>query len=372
MEKNISYHVFIQSGSVYEPERLSGISHFLEHIISESDLYRRKILPFLDKYEVYEDLGTNEFYTSLSFSLLTKKQFVLLRNKINIFFEDFEISKEVIEREKNSIKEEIAYLELFPDFLVGREFRKLMFTDTPFEKPIIGSMKVVSSLFLEDVMNWHRMHYIKGRMLEIVYNENNDNLEILSLPEADSLKKIPIVKFTNKDKESILPLNLSSSVIRVGWGLSNLSLKERIILDIIAGILKGASSSFISTEFQKPGLVYKGTANVDHFRGGSFLLVDLISTRPEEVVDRLRKYIVNLSRGVVNEGVFNDAKMRERNLYKFSNLEKPLIIGEEYISTGDLILPEERLKIVEEVVVGDVIEIAWKIINSGSCCVIAK
>lgn len=372
MKGNLDYHIFIPTGSAYEPKELNGISHFLEHIISGSNLYRDKIIPFLDKHDIYEDIGTSECFISFGFTSLKQQNLSLLRKKILSLLGNVEVNEEVFQREKDSIKEEVAYLQSFSSFVIDQEFRKCMFSAGSFSRPILGSLDTINNMSLGALIKWHNAHYFKKQILEITYDRDSDNLKILSEPTPEILGKIPSVDFTKKNKERNILRELPSSFIRVGWGVDNPSLKERAVLDILAGMLKGTGNSFISTDLQKPGLVYEGTVDTDHFRKVSFLLVNLVSTRKDLVFEKIRKYLSAISQSEIDEKIFSTAKKREYDFYTTPDPEKPIIVGEEYISTGELVLPKERVKVVEEITTKDIVEITQRIIDNGSCKVVVE
>jgi predicted Zn-dependent peptidase len=150
---------FVRTGSRDETPQISGVSHFLEHMLFKGT----EALSALEVNEAFDRLGakfnafTSEENTVYYAAVLpeyleavTDLWSQLMRPTLRQ--DDFDMEKQVI-------LEEIAmYLDM-PDYLVFDRGRELFFKDHPCGNSVLGSIESITSLTAEQMRSYFHMRY---------------------------------------------------------------------------------------------------------------------------------------------------------------------------------------------------------------------
>jgi predicted Zn-dependent peptidase len=138
--RSVAVGVWVKRGSRHEPDRRSGISHFIEHMVFKGTKTRsaERIAAEVDSIGGYMDAFTAKEYAS--FHLKVLDEHVALAVEIlgdivqNPRFDPAEMVKE-----KKVIFEEINMVEDTPDDLVMELFAEAFWPDHPLGRPILGT-----------------------------------------------------------------------------------------------------------------------------------------------------------------------------------------------------------------------------------------
>ena len=148
--KSVSVGVFVGTGSRYEPLRISGISHFIEHMLFKGTLHRPKPQMISEEIEsvggilnASTDKEITIYYTKVSKDYFNKSLDVLTDMICNPLFND-----EEIERERNVIIEELSMTYDQPDALADLLIDQALWPDQPLGRDVGGTRETVSSITL--------------------------------------------------------------------------------------------------------------------------------------------------------------------------------------------------------------------------------
>jgi predicted Zn-dependent peptidase len=158
--------VFINAGTRDEPEGLSGLAHFLEHMIFKGT-GRRKAFHILNRLEsVGGELNafTTKEYTSVYASFLNTWFPRASELLADIIFHSVFPDRE-IEKEKDIVIEEINSYKDTPSELIYDEFEGSLFSGHPMGRAILGLPGHVKTFNREAVMDFFRNHYTAGNMV---------------------------------------------------------------------------------------------------------------------------------------------------------------------------------------------------------------
>lgn len=353
MKKPFEYYIFIQSGSALEDKDQAGISHFLEHLVFDYSLFKNKsgLNDFLVENNIYDSAEVNKLFTFASFLPLNKKQLEELRGKVKNLIKDPIFSEEGFDKQKRVILEESAYYQDLPFDILDNEFCKFSFPGTGLDHPILGNIDSIESLDLKDLKSWHKEYYAEGRIFEIIFNKKSGEIKVLN---SDNIKKPPKLKLSKKSGSNKIKKGLTSKGVAFGWYLNDLDKKERVILDIIRNIIGSSSKSFIYKHLiEELNIVYESNIYLDHFNGLSVLSPQLFSTKPERVVEEFESYKKKIKKEGIDKDLFKEAKRLEEHLFSLPEENAPYIIGEELAKNGTLVLPKERLEILNNITKGE-------------------
>jgi predicted Zn-dependent peptidase len=374
--KDIEYYIFIKTGSVFETPKIKGISHFLEHIVFNYSLEKLGLNNFLEENNVDIEIETQEYSTIITAWPLDKILLKKLRKKLKYLILNPEISIEALEQEKKIIKEEIAYRKTLPDILAQESFFSFVFKNTALEKPVIGNKQFLKKINLAMLKKWHERYYRENNFVEIIFDRKSKKIRFF--PNKLSPRISPIIspvqrKEFQKVSKKIINKGLASHIVTLGWLLKNPSKKERTILDVFRRVLGSMNQSFISSILiQKEHLIYKGEAFLEHYKGLSFLGLQFFTTQPNNCLKKIEQYNTKLLNGKIDKNIFSIAQKLEIEYFQEPQDFMPYILGKEFMSTDDFLLPEERIKILKSISYNNFYQCIKKLFSKGQFLTIVK
>lgn len=158
--RSVAVGVWFNAGSVYEPERTSGVSHFVEHMLFKGTRKRNAsdIAAEMDAIGANLNAFTAKECTCFHVTVLEEhlEQAVELLADIT---QNSVIDPDELEREKQVILEEIAMTEDSAEDLVFERAGEQLFFKTPLEREILGSAASVGALTRDDLLAYMQTHY---------------------------------------------------------------------------------------------------------------------------------------------------------------------------------------------------------------------
>ena len=165
--KSATVLVMVRTGSRDEPEKLSGISHFVEHMVFKGT----------EKYQTPLDLTSTIDSMGGEFNAFTSKEFTGFYVKSAVKHLDTAVDvlsqmltkplliPEAIEREKGVIIEEINMYEDLPTRKVAVLFDELIYGKNGLGRETIGTKEIVRSLNKEDFLEYLKKRYTQERVI---------------------------------------------------------------------------------------------------------------------------------------------------------------------------------------------------------------
>jgi len=373
MAKDIEYYIFIKTGTVFEPLELKGISHFLEHIVFDYSLEKLGLNNFLEENNIDIDIETHEYSTIVTAWTLDKALLKKLRRKLKYLIINPEISIEALQQEKKIIKEEIAYRKTLPDTLAQDFFFSLALQGTALETAVIGKRRFLKKVTLEMLKKWHKRFYRKSNFVEIIFNRKSREICFFPRRIPSYISPIQRKELHRTSAKKIIKRGLPSHVVSVGWLLENPDKKERAILDVFRRVLGSMNQSFIADILiQKEHLIYEGEAFLEHYRGLSLLGLQFFSTQPNNCLKKLEQYKTKLLNDKINKNVFFTAQKLEIEYFQNPRPFIPYVIGKEFMSTGDFLLPRQRIRILKSITYSDFHQCIKKLFSGGQFLTIVE
>jgi predicted Zn-dependent peptidase len=153
--------LLIGTGSSHEPKELSGISHFLEHMMFRGSA---RYPSFSDLSVAFESLGgewnaaTGHEYTEFFFNGTSSK----IGETVALFADfvirpamhDLETERRIVQRElEGEFNENDVSTD--PDYHIATQ----IWANTPMAMPIIGTPETLAKISSADLLNWYKEHY---------------------------------------------------------------------------------------------------------------------------------------------------------------------------------------------------------------------
>jgi predicted Zn-dependent peptidase len=164
--ESISVGVWVHVGSRDEPGRLSGISHFIEHILFKGT---RKRSP-LEIAKALESLGgTINAFTSREntcyYVRILRKHLPKAMEILSDLLNNSLLAPADLRKERQVILEEIKDVADAPGDYVHDLFAEQMFNSHPLGRPIMGKSEAVKSLRRAAVLDYMKQHYCSPNVL---------------------------------------------------------------------------------------------------------------------------------------------------------------------------------------------------------------
>jgi len=261
-------HFFVGTGSVMEEEYLgSGISHLLEHVISEGGTIHRSAEEIQRERAALGNVGNA--YTSkavVGYYVVTSGRDV--RQAIDhladlVFYA--QLAPEEIERQKGIILREIARGEDEPERLLYKLFAATMFRVCPEGVPIIGFAESLKALIREDLQKFYQRYYVPGNIVVVIVGAINA-AEIMSHiqeklgPIPARGKHMPVIaaeppQLAPRRLERTMP-HISRAYFMLGYPTVSLFSPDMYALDVASYILtNGDASRLVGKLRDEQGLV---------------------------------------------------------------------------------------------------------------------
>lgn len=164
--KSITALIMYPVGSRYEPEKLRGVSHFIEHLMFKGTKKRKNTLTLtreIDRLGAEYNAFTGKEYTG--YYIKTDAEFANTSLDIlsDMLFESTFDPKE-LEREKGPVIEELRMYRDNPMMNLDNIFEDLLYKGSPLGLDIGGTVKHVASYKREDVMKYKEKYYHANNM----------------------------------------------------------------------------------------------------------------------------------------------------------------------------------------------------------------
>jgi len=379
--RSVFVSLMVKAGSIFETKKNSGVAHLMEHMLVQG-------IPSLPNVEVFSDYieglagGYNAATAmqSIRFIINAPARHLedVLRISSEVMFEPL-FEDNAIERERRAVLEEIKERQ---DSLWYKNNQ--FFTVTRYKKghPMLldggGLLESVSILTRQDLINyWESFFYPSNTHLVIVGGFDNNKVEKLVEQFFTKVKNSQIFpgfpNYTNNDlsnkkvairhdpKLQICYLDLCFPSIS-----DNASLKERTQQTIIRNILGGLRRSRLYRLLrQRKGLVYSVNFSLAVYQnfGYADISCQVSKENLEEVVDLIAKELIAFIKNGPLEEEIIFAKNHHINQCLMSWDHPSAVadwIGGDLLWEKKIYLPEEYVKIIEEVDVQSIIEFMKK------------
>jgi predicted Zn-dependent peptidase len=163
--ESISMGLWFGVGGRHEPERLNGVSHFIEHMIFKGTRRRnaREISEAVEGVGGYLNAFTAEEMTCY-FAKAGARHFPLVCDVLSDMFLNSTFPQEEIERERGVICEEIRMYDDQPQQVSQEKLNTLVWAGHPLGRPLAGTVKRVQRMSRCDLINYKAKHYHAGNL----------------------------------------------------------------------------------------------------------------------------------------------------------------------------------------------------------------
>jgi predicted Zn-dependent peptidase len=265
--QTITIQATVKTGSNNETEEISGISHFMEHMLFEGTKNRKDSQIISNEIESLG--GELNAYTSNErtcfYIKIAKKHFNKALDIVSDIIQNPLFTEKTIEKERKIILKEINLHKDEPRFHQWVLFTKALFKKHPARRPAYGTVKAVKAVKRKDLLNYYHKYYTPNNIiLSVVGNFNKDTLnKIKEQFKNFKSRKTPKTKTINEPKQNKVEIKkekrkILSSYMVMGYKTPRRTDKDSYTLDVIRSILGRGQSGKIFNEIRnKRGLAYE-------------------------------------------------------------------------------------------------------------------
>ena len=272
--------VLVETGSKYETKKLSGISHFLEHMCFKGTERRptaMEIASELDGIGASYNAFTGFEYTGY-YAKVDKSHFDTALDVVSDIYLNQIFNVDEIKREKGVVIEELNMRADTPMIKIEEMFTELLYGDQPAGWDIGGTKEAIKGMVRDDFIKYRKEHYVASATTVIVAGAIDEKDALKKIKEAfkgisDGEKKGKIaVKEKQENPRTLFKAKESDQThIYLGVRAYNLFDERRYALDVLADILGGGMSSRLFHKIrERMGAAYYVRAGSDELTDHGF------------------------------------------------------------------------------------------------------
>ncbi len=374
--KTVAVEVAVRTGSNNESGKISGISHFIEHMLFEGTKTRsssREIANEIEKLGGELNAYTSNERTAF-YAKVLNKHFEKALEILSDILKNPLFDKKAIEKERKVILKEINLVTDEPRFHQWILFQKTLFKKHPTKNPTYGSKEAVKSISRKDILNYYKAHYTPNNIIVSVVgdvsnikNKINDCFKGLKKSELKKPKKIKEPLQTRPIKK-IEKKKLLSSYMILGYKTPKRSEKDSYALDVVDSVLgRGQSGRLFDEIRNKLGLVYEIGTQYEPAIDYGFFAVYLSTDKKN--INKIKNIILQEFEKLkkISKKELAEAKTQIEGNYALEN-EDNFHRADEFIfwqMVKDANLAGNYIKEIKKVTKKDIIKVVDKFLNKN-------
>ncbi|MCB0271640.1 MAG: insulinase family protein [Bdellovibrionales bacterium] len=307
-----AYHTWFHVGSRNEREGITGIAHFFEHLMFKETTnfkegeFDRKLEEAGGKINAATYVDWTFYRQSLpieSFDMICELESDRMQNVI--------LSQKQLDSEREVVANERRFrVDNNPTGVMYEELYKLAFTSHPYHWPVIGWMKDIESINLEDCMTFYKQFYAPNYATIVVVGDidTQHTLQTIDrfygkIPSSKSTHaQLPKEKEQTQQKEMHLELELSSPRVLLGYKVPQATHRDLPTLELLQSLLfQGRSSRLYRRLVHTDQIATHASGWVNHTKDPGLFIIDVALKKDHQceeaiaIIDDELQKIVNTS-----------------------------------------------------------------------------
>ncbi len=376
--KSVTVLIMYPVGSRYEPEKLSGVSHYVEHLMFKGTKKRKNTLALtreIDRLGAQYNAFTGKEYTGYYIKTdaeYTEKAVDILSDMLfNSTFDPKEM-----EREKTVIVEEIKMYNDNPMMNMGNVFEQTMYAGA-LGRDIAGTAKHVLGYKRKDVLAYRDKYYQPENMYIAIAGAVPENIHDLLDEYVGSQKNNKAVsnsfqkgEFGSSKKADRLTVeHKQTDQMQMMLGFPGLAYghKDSYALNVLNTILGGSMSSRLFIRIrERLGLAYMVRSRAEYYRdtGYSYIRVGLDKSNVNKAIAAIQKELEKIKDKPVTKSELKDAKTHIRGAMTLKLEDSSDVAAwfvEEAVFSKKIETPEDYLEKIDRVTAADIQRVAKKV-----------
>lgn len=265
----------VKVGSLYEDEKISGISHLIEHMLFKGTKNRdiEKLNEDLEELATEIDIYTSYDQTVLGIDVIKGKAEKALNIISDMIINPIFDEKE-FKLEKKVILEEIKMGEDDPEDIAYQGLYKEAYPNNWYNYYIAGTLKSVKGITRQEVIDYHRKYYVPNNSIICIVSSYNHE-EVVDMVDKYFGKWEKAETYEIKENFSVIPCKkvseykkgISQAHIIYAFDIQSLTREESIVLTLFSEKIGSGGNSILFKELRdKRGLAYSVYSDIDFMK----------------------------------------------------------------------------------------------------------
>jgi predicted Zn-dependent peptidase len=381
--RSASLGIWVLAGSRDEAPRISGSSHFLEHLLFKGTSTRsaQDIAQAFDAVGGDVNAFTAKEYTCYYARVLDRDLELAVDHLVDML-QDSLIRSADLDSERQVILEEINMHEDSPEDLIHDLFTEALWPDHPLGRPVLGTVATIAAAKRGSVNRFYKRHYVPGNFV-VAAAGNVKHEELLALladrMEAGRPLATGAASTWNVRAAGLAPRASGARLVRrrkteqahICLGTDGLARTDpdRFAFLVVNTALGGGMSSRLFQEVrERRGLAYSVYSYQSQYTEAGIFTAYAGTTpaRAEEVIGLLRGELQDVATGGLTEEEFERAKGHVKGSLVLS-LEDPggrmSRLGKSEIAHGEILTVSQTLARIERVTLQDARRVAERVLS---------
>lgn len=373
----VKIDTWINTGSINEDDKTTGISHFLEHLFFKgTQKYPTGTMDkILDSKGAIVNAGTSKDYTHYYIQIPSKDFDLALDLHADMLLNPM-IPRKELERERPVVIEEISKTKDSPQTRMFDNLYTIMYSKSnhPYKRTVIGNKDVIDSVTREEILDYYNKFYTLDAYTTIIVGdvEKDSAIEKVAnaFSKADKRKQLkvnyPKIKPLDKIERIEDTMDVNKTYSMIAFFAPKFGLKDTYPLDVLSVMLADGKSSILNQDLkEKKELVLSvDSGNYSQKDSGIFYIyttseANKLKYIEPEIISQLKK---------IQQGEFDEADVsKAKNIIKtdtyysresISNISDDL--GYDFTFSSDINYYDNYLKNIDKVTKEDIIKAANK------------
>ena len=378
--QSVTFGIWVGVGSRYEGSRLAGISHFIEHLLFKGTRKRsaKDISREIEGYGGYLNAFTQEentcYYARVAGNRLWKALDVLADMYNDPSFDPVEVKKE-----RGVIIEEIMMYRDQPQQVVQEMLSEAIWQNHALGRPIIGTPETLAKMDRGVIKGFKEKAYVPANTVFafagcLNHDECVKGVERLVSSKSRScvLEYGSVTKAVSQQDVVLQKKEIEQTHMAMGIRMFGRHDKRRYALRLLNVILgENMSSRLFQVVREKHGLAYSVHSSVHLFEESGALVISagLDRKRSLKAIELITREIIRLKSFPVGGQELKMAKeyvIGQLKLGMESTTNQMMWIGDNLMSYGKFIRPEDMIDKIARVSSKDILILAEQIFSSTS------
>ncbi len=369
----VSVLVLVKVGSKYEKKEISGISHFLEHMLFKGTKKRPspiEVVETLEKVGGVFNAFTGEEYTGY-FAKVASEHLELAIDWVSDIYLNSLIPPKEVEKERGVIIEEINMYNDNPAADVQRLWKKVLYGDQPAGWDIAGTKTTVRRISQRDLLDYFKKNYLASNTLISLAGNFQEgkvrkilNKYFKNIREGTPLKKPAVKESQNRPAMIVKSKETEQTHLCLGFRAYNIFHRKRYAVSLLSEILGGMMSSRMFVEIrEKRGLAYyvHSTYEANPDTGYLVTAAGVDNQKAKEAIEVILKEYKKIREQGVSDEELEKAKQHLKGRLALSLETSDALAsfyGTQYILTGKIKETKEIFQKIDKIKKSDILKVA--------------
>lgn len=375
--ETVTMGVWVGVGGRYETKAVSGISHFIEHLLFKGTKSKsaKEISQAIEGRGGYFNAFTQEESTCYYIRISADHAWSGLEILCDMYLHP-RFAADDIDRERGVIIEEIMMHKDHPQWLVQEVLGELLWHAHPLGRPLVGTVDTIRGMKRRDILAFKGSKYAPDNTVVVLAGkvEHDEVMKrvgdlLKGVPKAKGPRFPRISRKTAQKDVAVISKEIEQTHIAMGVRLFGRHDPRRYALKVLSIILgENMSSRLFQVVREKHGLAYSIHSSVQLYDDTGVLDVQagVDRRRVGKALDLMLRETARLREKPVNRRELKRAKDYARGQLQIgleSSSNQMMWVGENLTCYRRLIQPAEVMRRIDRVTEKDVMRVAQDVLQ---------